>query len=410
MKKLFALIAALVLFASVSSAGVLDKVKYYGEGSFYGVSQSNQGATILYGTLGIESNVYENITAAFALGYTHLWGDNINYSMTGKPITDAANEGLLNNLIIVEANVAFDKLFDLDGLKLKVGRQFYGDDGSMIIYIGVRKDNPVLAVLSKKTPSPMSHITSADAAVLYYDNKNIKANIMFATVENNWGAASILNENMTIRGFDFKYLNIANMIDLQAYFYDAENVLARHYNVFGMKGTFHKEMGENKINASIEAAKGLAGGSILSNDVDENDTGFIKLDASFNMAKIGITPRLTYGLFGFGKYEVGGVTHYDKEFWAFGNYGPWLIADYDFSDLQLLNLGCDYTLKKFTVSFDWYNFSAVNSKWKATNEIDFQAKYAYTENVDFNIGIAHFFSDKSEFDVAYMHAGLSYKF
>ena len=430
-RKLLALIMALVLSAPASYAGILDSVKYYGEGAFYGLTAASYAVTMFYGTLGIKGNISENISAAAALGYTNLWGNNGGiYSADGTPVSGSGGgDGLLNTLKLVEANITFDKMFDIDGLKLKIGRQSYGDKESMVMYFGVRDHlgtGAGTAILGAPSAFDLyvhtgflSPITSIDAAVAYYENENIKANLMFAALTNNsiFGGSS---SNFTISGFDFKYLNIANMIDAQAYFYDIENgalagsVIARHYDIVGIKGTFHKEIGENAIKASIEGAKSLAGKGILSNDVDRSDTGFIKLDASFNIAKIGITPRLSYGLFGFGKYDVGSVTNYDKRFFSFGNYSPGLIMGYGhawLSDDQILNLGCDYTLlKKITFIFDWYNSSPVNGDEKAVNEIDFQAKYAFTENIDASIGIAHLFANKSVNDVAYMHAGVSYKF
>jgi hypothetical protein len=415
MKKVIVLVCAVVLFASYSYAGILDSVKYYGEGSFYGYSKQgngyHRGATTFWGTVGISADVYENISATLGLGYASLWGTRGGVDgTTGSGITsDGQSVGLLGEIKLIEANVAFDKLFDIDGLKLKIGRQFYGDEDSTVMYFGVRRNLPSAAAIYTYNRTGIPPITSIDAAALYYENEHIKANAVFATLKNLSVLASGYNKNVTISGVDFKYLNIIDMIDAQAYFYDMENAYStRHYGIFGVKGTFHKAFNENVLKASIETAKNFAGDKILGENKDKS-SNIIKLDASFNIKSIGLTPRTTFGLFG-GYDKNSGY----KEFANLGNYYPGLINGAglsDYSNLQLFNLGADYTLKKFTFSLDFFNFSRRDDdRSKAAGEIDLQAKYAYNEKVDINVGIAHWFADDSDYDIAYYQAGLSYKF
>ncbi|MDR2191365.1 MAG: hypothetical protein LBO62_00590 [Endomicrobium sp.] len=417
MKKLFVLLAAFVLFSSVSNAGILDNVKYYGEGSFYGYAiesrGSYEGATVYYGMLGLSADVYENISASFALSYTDLWGISPD---DGQSITlNNQSVGVLGKLIIAQANVTLDKLFDVDGLKLKIGRQFYGDEDSAVMYFGVRRDLPAIAALYGLDNREASPINSMDAVTAYYENEHIKANALFATFVNE-SVATKRNNNITLKGFDFKYLNIANMIDVQGYFYDIENLstfygaLPRHYNILGAKGTFHKTINENALKASLEIAANYAGSEILSDDIKNLNTGIVKLDASFNISKIDLTPRASFGVYG----------GYDKKdgrkyFISFGNYYPGLIGGENFSgtsfaDTTIINFGADYKISKFSFSFDFFNFSHEQDAWKSSAEIDLQAKYAYTESIYFNVGIAHLFADDSDNDIAYMQAGLSYKF
>jgi hypothetical protein len=412
MKKFISLVAAIVLFASSSYAGILDSVKYYGEGSFYGASSQGDdkyiGGTGFYGILGLQADVYENITASFALGYTKLWG---NYyasanNVNGVPVADS-NDGLLYNLKIVEANIAFDKIFDVEGLKIKVGRQFYGDEDSTVMYFGVKRDDPA-RIMNK------SAITSIDAITAYYENEHIKANAVFATFDNN-SINSSENDNETLKGVDFKYLNIADMIDIQGYFYDLENYNSvRHYDILGAKGTFHKDINENVLTASAEIAKNFAGKDILSADDENYDTNLIKLDASFEIKNIGLTPRASIGFFGGWDKKDG-----NKHFKSYGNYAPGLISveqadSFDFVDLQVVNIGADYTIQKFTFSADFFNFDFRqydrSSDYFPQGELDLQVTYAYTENIDFNIGIGHLFANDSDDDIAYTQAGLSYKF
>lgn len=431
MKKVLALAAILVFTASAAFAQEfsLKNFKFFGEGSFYGytyenatdstgITPTNFGGTGMYATLGFNFDIYENVMATFAMGYTNIWGDGSNFS--GRSLEDNVNDqGLFDFLRIVEANIAFGNLFDVEGLSVKVGRQYYGDEDSTVMYIGIRRDQPLYMITgSENTTGIMGAISSIDAAAAYYDTENIKANLIYGIFDNQ---KDINDSNSTLMGGDFKYLNIADMFDAQAYMYNLQEYLGtRNYTIIGLKPTFKM----NGLKASVELAKNFAGDEVFSND--DANTNFIKIDASYLIENIGLTPRAMFGVFGGD----------NKTFGTLGNYVPGLIGGQmviggSYNDNQIINVGADYALNKFTFSFDLFNFSSrdgnddlligkYENKDRAAygTEIDVTAKYAYTENIDFKVGIGHLFGGKAteminggdSFDASTLQAGVTYKF
>jgi len=415
MKK-FLVFAFVVLFAEISSAGIgyglLKDASFSSEGGFYGFSLdgnggSYDGGNVFYGIFGISSPLpkYKDIVASFSIGYTNVWGDYSAYSISGAPISDEYNQGILQSIRIVEANAAFNRLFDADGLSLKIGRQFYGDYDSLVMYFGIRRDLPGVAANGNN-----GAITSIDAITAYYEGERVKINAVFGVAENN-SLASHSNSNETIRGFDFKYFNIGEIIDIQAYFYDTENIYYKHYDIVGTKGTFHKEINDNNLKISMELARSFGGKKVLADDEDSVRANVIKLDGSFEITEIKLTPRASFGLLG-GYNEDSRANEY---FRTFGNYYPGLISESHasvsgFYDVQILNLGADYVYNKFIFSVDYFDFSPREGDWDSVTEIDLSVKYQYNEAVAFGVSLGHLFADDSEDDLAYAQFGVSWTF
>ncbi|MDR1695055.1 MAG: hypothetical protein LBR69_00245 [Endomicrobium sp.] len=416
MKKILALAAVLAFTASsaFASESHLKKFKFFGEGSFYGYTYENTFAypkynfsgTGMYAVTGFHYGINENVSATFSLGYTDVWGDGLE-GMTASDFFDV--------LRIVEANVTFKNLFDVEGLKLKVGRQYYGDEDSSVMYFGIRRNQPLrmLAGAGAYGAGTVGSISSVDGASAYYKKGNIKANIMYGIVANGGP-----NGNDTVMGGDFKYLNIADMFDAQAYLYSWDNLFygQRKYTIFGLKPTFKKA----GLKASLEFAKNFGGAEVFSNTAD--NTNLVKADVAYKIEKIGLTPRVMYGVFG-GEF---------KGFYAFGNTNLGLIGGQTiishptaaaYFDNRIVNVGADYIKNKFTFSFDIFDFGSRDGKdnkdaVKYGTEFDLVVKYAYDANTDFYAGIGHMFggkaaeaiNDNAAFDSSTFQAGVTYKF
>ncbi|MCL2390149.1 MAG: hypothetical protein FWD54_01715 [Endomicrobia bacterium] len=415
MKKVLALFAALVLFTSSSFAGDLSlpKVKLYGEGSIQSFRIDNMdgdwnlGGTVGVFTLGAAISLAENVTASLALGYYNYWGES--YGTEGKHIS-GGGDGYLNLIRVVEANIALKNLFDVEGLSAKVGRQFYGDEDSMVMFLGVR-NNTATNFFNMHGWSPanmIAPITSIEAMTLYYEKENIKANAIYGMFSNQ----STGEYNQTLKGADFKYFNIADMFDAQAYLYSFEHTGYQYYTIFGLKPTFKY----NDFKASIEFAKNFGGNEIFSNEYA--NTNFIKLDASYDVKDINLTPRLSY--------FVGGG-EYGKGFYApFGNATPrglvatalfnnWGDQLFSFYDEAIFNIGADYKYEKYSFALDIFNYNGRDNgdNFNLGNEVDFTVKYAYTDNVSINFIIGHLFMNDDWYngtDVSTTQLGVSYKF
>ncbi|MDR2425835.1 MAG: hypothetical protein LBD46_01400 [Endomicrobium sp.] len=418
MKKILALVV-LSLFVASSYAQELsfENLHFYGEGSFNGFIYENStlntseiynvSGTGMYLTIGLRLDIYEDIIASFALGYTNMWGDGSEWS--GRPLN--GNRGLIDLFKIVEANMLFNNLFDVDGLSFKIGRQYYGDEDSTVVYIGIRRNQPLYIVIgAADVPGTIGAISSIDAAAAYYDKDNIKANLIYGIMENR-GA----DGNRTLIGGDFKYLNIAEILDLQGYLYNFENYVSAqdHYTILGVKPTV-KIKG---LKASLEVAKNFGGEESLSNETF--NTNFIKADASYVIENLKLTPRVSLGVFG-GE---------NKPFITIGNCSAGLIVSRvlingNYSDNRIINTGVDYEFKKFVFSFDIFSYDSrdgedLKNNVKFGTEFDLTAKCAYAENIDFYFGIGHLFGadfskfkngGKDSFDSSTLQAGITYKF
>ncbi|MCL2390150.1 MAG: hypothetical protein FWD54_01720 [Endomicrobia bacterium] len=410
MKKIFALAAILALFSSLSFAVDLSlpDVKFYGEGSAQGFILNGEsesiGATSGYFTLGAAIS-FENITATLALGYQNYWG---SYGIEGRHIS-GGGDGYLNLIRVVEANVNIDKLFNVDGLSAKVGRQYYGDEDSMVVYLGIRRGNPLLMFITSAAPGMISGpagsvISSIEGASVYYEEGNIKANAVYAIgSSNNTG-----EDNMTIKGADFKYFNIAdmNMFDFQAYLYNFENIDMgsglKYYTILGVKPVFKMD----NLKASLEFAKNFGGDLIFSNEYF--NTNFVKFDVSYDFKDLNLTPRLSY--------FAGGSDNGDP-FIAFGNYVPSMIFGAELSafmgypGIQLWNIGADYVYSKYTFGLDFFRFNQRDQADESMYEIDFIVKYAYAENITINFGIGNAFDDFDDnLNLTMVTTGITYKF
>lgn len=431
MKKFLSL-ALVAMFASSSFAAdiSLKNFKLYGEGSVMAMTYENVwaanlarnfGATVGYFTLGTLFSVYENVTASFALGYEYMWGEDGLY---GKTVDGDANQnvGYLNRLRAVEANINFSQLFNIDGLSAKIGRQYYGDEDSTAMYIGIRRNQPLFVKRNYQPPFSMnmSAITSADGAVAYYDNHNIKANLMYGVLTSNFSnpMPGTTVRNFTVLGGDFKYLGIIDMFDIQAYMYNFENgdgsyqtYNTPNYTLVGVKPTFKFE----GLKASVEFIRPFAGKTTF-DDRFMAPTNLIKGDVSYTIKNINLTPRAMY-------LVAGGD---GKSFYTMGNYSPGLIVgntmlNSRWNNNQIINIGVDYAWNKALFKLDYFNFDAregkndlIKAPFKYGDEIDLVVNYAYTDSVSIYAGIGHLFGNSKSrnpnYDSSTLQAGVTYKF
>jgi len=406
MKKFLAIAAAVAICSTTSYALDLSEgsLSLYGEGQFAAGSvtkkDGNEGSSYALGTLGLRYGLSDTIIASLAVGYYNSWG-----GFTGDNLNT-----YLNTINVVEANVKFKNLFDVEGLSLKIGRQYYGDSDSTVMYFGNR------GLTAEESIVPP--ITSIDAVVAYYKNDNIKANVIYGNV------VSYVGRDVTLAGFDVKYLNLVDeLLDAQVYFYDFTGGLpaaSNKYGIFGLKPTV-KVAG---LKASLEFAKNYGGPNEFENK-DFPDTNLIKLDASYSLEDLKLTPRLAWLL-------IGGDRP-GQQFINFGNYTPGSIYGNEYygsmiyNDEMIFNVGADYAFsEKFSFSADLYNFSSRFSEYNAPNgdkdkriqfgsEIDLVARYQYSEKASFYIGVSHLFANgwknvTPDSDIAKYEFGVSYKF
>ena len=289
-------------------------------------------------------------------------------------------------MYLANANLVFSNLFG--ALEATIGRQFYGDEDSAMIYFGPNHYNA----------ERMGYARTLDGAKLVYSNDTLTATVIGGKIGNiakaDWDFESY-DLPTSIFGADVK-LNLAESLTAQVYGYDwlgSENyqedirvyVKDNHAGFYGAKLTFTP----GKWILSGEYARDFGGDRLIK---EHHNAGyFVKVDVAAEATDV-LTARGTFYL------ET-------LDFWNFGNYTPGLLigqllqerGDEYGNGVRMFNIGFDYKLSDpWTLSFDAYSFQNHAGDHAATYEFDVTTKYDYNANVQFFAGIGYVKYSKSE--------------
>jgi len=373
MKKLLGLLLVMTMAWPVTaSADVLKNVDLKGEiQTIASDVRHNTRAAGAYNSgtntrvlAGLSADLVEDVRANILFQYVTAW----NGDTQGDTVQD-----YWNNVRLAEANVVLSNLFCC--LEATVGRQFYGDENSAVMYFGPKHYNAEPGFLAAE---------SLDAVKLFYSD-DLKSFTVIA------GKTSGLDEQgghdgASFYGMDFK-LNLTDAFSAQVYGYNFRNVAAfngqayeeKDSGFYGAKVAFAPEA----FSVSAEYARNFAGDRLVK---EGHNTGYmVKADAALNVLEK-VTPRATF--------------LYAKEgFTAFGNYMPGLLVGqkrggdiFAYSDegVRLFNVGFDFKpYEKWTVSLDGYAFQGRNGHHAATFEGDLTASYAHNDYVELFAGIGY---------------------
>ncbi len=327
---------------------------------------------------GLSAELVEDVTANVVFQYAYDWGTN-NDKLNGF-----ANSG--HDVKLVNANVALHNL--LCAFDLTVGRQFYGDEDSAVMYFGPNHYNAEVGQYAR----------AFDAAKLVYSD-DVKT---FTAVAGTMYDSELENENAkyNLFGADFK-LNVTNALTAQVYGYDVVatgdeaaakaveyigyDASHRHNGFYGAKLAFAPEA----FRASVEAARNYGARRFAK---EHNPTGYmVKADLAADIKAV--TARGTF--------------LYAKEgFQAFGNYTPGLLVGHklggdiwnytDENGIRLFNLGFDMKpAEKWVVSLDGYTFQS-RTGHATTYEADLTVKYNHNEYVQLFAGAGYAKYTKTE--------------
>jgi hypothetical protein len=266
----------------------------------------------------------------------------------------------------VEANVVLSNLFCC--LEATVGRQFYGDEDSAVMYFGPIHYN-----------AETNGWKALDAVkVAYSDDFKTFTMIAGKLITN---AAPEDTYEGEIYGADLK-LNLTDTLKWQLYGYNLQNgvyydeagtpkILDQNVGFYGTKLTFAPEA----VTLAAEYARNFGGDRLVK---EHNPTGYlVKADAALNLEAV--TPRFAFV--------------YTNGFFGFGNYRPGLLVGDKFdllaTSLRLFNVGVDYTTGKWTFALDGFSFQGREAHHSATLEADLTAKYAHNEYVELFAGIGY---------------------
>ena len=149
---------------------------------------------------GFSFDVVEDVKANLLFQYAYNWGDH-NYTNNGF---DNAK-----GMYLANANLVFSNLFG--ALEATIGRQFYGDENSAVMYFGPNHYNA----------EGLGYARALDAAKLVYSNDNLTATVIAGKIadmdEIDWDYDN--TDPTSIFGADVKF-NLTEDLTAQAYIYD----------------------------------------------------------------------------------------------------------------------------------------------------------------------------------------------
>lgn len=377
MKKLLSLLAVAALLPVSASAEVLQNVTLKGEIQTIASDVSHNSANVYNEDVstrvlaGFSMDLVEDVTANLMFQYANIWGGD---DATGRTVNNYED-----TVRLVEANVVLHNLFCC--LEATVGRQFYGDEDSAVMYIGPNHYNAEFNGLTN----------SVDAAKITYADDVKSFTVIAGKVNGTMGAPvtawaaipglPVQQASWDVFGADFR-VNLTDELTAQVYGYDMHDTngvtfVKKHTGVYGAKLSLN-----TPVRLSAEYARNFAGDRLVK---ERHDTGeMVKVDAAMDVEKA----------------TVRGTFYYANEnFLAWGNYTPGLlighraggaIYDYSAKGVALFNLGVDVKpFEKWTVSLDGYSFQDKNFKHTATWEADLTAKYAHNEYVELFAGVGY---------------------
>lgn len=369
MKKLLGLLLAMTMAWPVTaSAEVLKNVDLKGEiQTIASDARHDKGNMYKSGTnfrvlAGLSADLVEDVRANVLFQYNDAW-------LSGTEGNTVQN--YWNEVRLAEANVVLSNLFCC--LEATVGRQFYGDEDSAVMYFG-----PNHYVFG------MNKAPSLDGAKLVYSDDFKTFTMLAGKLVDATGTT--VNDNWTVYGLDLK-LNLTDTLTAQVYGYDFMNSKydavrdeKRHEGFYGAKATFAPEA----ATLSAEYARGYEANRLFREG--HNSPYMVKVDAALNMDVI--TPRAAF--------------YYAKDVVSpFGNYYPGLaighvlagvgepFASYSFDGVRMFNVGVDYAWNKFVFSLDGFSFQDRTAKDSSTWEADLVAKYNHNDYVQLFAGIGY---------------------
>lgn len=399
MKKLLGLLLTIMMAWPVAaSADVLKNVDLKGEvqviGSDVNHNTPSNGDKLNSGTnlrvlAGASFDLVEDVRANLLFQYGNAWG-NAPLAQDGIGTNGRSVQDYWDDVTLVEANVVLSNLFDC--FEATVGRQFYGDEDSAVMYFGPTHYNAEGVNLA----------SSLDAAKLVYSDDFKTFTLIGGKLVHvdDPAVTPVTSKDSAIYGADLK-LNLTDTLKAQVYGYDLRNAVdyddngvAKVYEnagFYGAKVTFAPEA----LKLSGEYARNYGGDRLIK---EPKNTGYMaKFDAALSLDAF--TPRAAF-------------VYAANDFFAFGNYRPGIIVgdsrhgdvfDYygDGSGLRLFNIGLDYVLNKWTFAADAYSFQGRTGSHAATYEYDLTVKYAHNEYVELFAGVGYLRNGATDRDLGY---------
>ena len=364
MKKLLIVAMVCALFAP---AFAVENVQVTGDIQTIGLNVESEGLPApmadMRGTtnrvmLGLSADLVEDVQAKLTFAHRSIFGESIapNTSLTGDNL-----DNIWDRTHLAEAYVNISNIFD--ALEVKVGRQFYGNEKSAVMYFGPDYGYAVT-----------NDYASLDGATVRYNGEKFALTAAYLHLNNIavYPALSRPQDEENLAGLDLD-LKLNEQVSANAYVYDVRQKSVTGWGFWGVKPTI--EMDNFKLGAEYAMNYG------------DHEKGWqVKADLALpiGLDDTTITPRVTY-------------LKSEKGFEAYGNYRPGLmfgtvagIVNNRLGDLvgdwEIINAGLCMkfaNLEKWGFGLDFYTGEFDNH----FNGNSWEAKIVYNHNqyVAFNL-------------------------
>jgi hypothetical protein len=328
------------------------------------------------------------------------------YGEGSQTVNDAngnsnTGNGIMDSLFVEQAYVNLKGVFGLDH---KLGRQYYGEQGDMVLYVGPG----TWPYAAKFIPG----LAAIDGWTGWYSNDNWKVNAIMGKLNNGGTTTPSTDVNLSGINASTKFMDI----DLNGYYYEAADkntaVKIDHTGLLGIRAKYAVPAVEN---LNVAAEYDMNTGSDFNKPAIgyEHKGSAYKLNADYSMDFMG-----KLGFEGEYVYQSGDETANKKDT-AFtsinGDYRPGIIMGAGFmtkasyytagvlkgSGIVTYNLGANWNpekMEKLTVAAKYYDFSA-DKKSTLTDkhygsEFDLCANWMHSENVGVKAYYAMFMPEK----------------
>lgn len=399
MKKLLSMVAAVAILSSVASAELLKNFKHTGslEVNAYNVNNADFNKN--------NDDKYGDVDTRLMLDMSFDLNDDAsavvsvvkNNRQWGTAQEDANT--IQTNLVFEQAYL---NLKGVMGMDHKLGRQYYGKEGDMVIYYGP-KNWPYLVSM------PVSAI---DAWVGTYKYNDWTFTGLLGKINGNTG-----NMGENISGIDLK--TKINRFDLNAYYYyKVDNTTAPAANKLGLFGL--------RANWECTFLKGLNLGLEYDKNFGSNSSytqykGYAyKVNADYKMdlaGKMGFNAEYAYAS---GQDSSSDNTVYTA---INSDYRPGIMMSgfgvalpFANSGWKIINLGANWTpsaMEKLNIALNYYNAKEAEKKSTSDtlgNEYDLVATWKHSDNLSIKGYYAMFTPDKDNTgtDDAYTALGAAF--
>lgn len=403
MKKLFGLLLA-TLMAIPSSAAIISNVEVKGEvqtiaSDVKNVDMSDIGINWYYSydrgvktraIAGLSFDIFNTVKANILFQYAYRWGDR-NYLNNG--FNDAHGVQLAN------ANLVFSNIFD--ALEITIGRQFYGEEDSPVIYFGPKHYNSELTGYDRNEwpgyGRTLGYASTLDAAKFVYNNDWMEATLLGGVIshpdEFSWSfreKTTGARDNVPLFGADIKF-HLTQDFTARVFGYDWED--SSYYTFNPGKWRHDKHTGLYGVKFSYAPEHFLVSAEYARNTGSKTGNLFREHHQTGQMVKadLAVSPADAFTLRG---------TFYYAQFYYInlGGYSPSLLMGNMLQDrltrygkgVRMFNVGTDFRpADQWTISLDGYSFQSASANHQAALEADLTAKYDYNEYIQLFAGIGY---------------------